>query len=910
MEILSKVADLALAPSFNFVMRQLTYPFKADDNVRALQSASGHLLTRKDDVVEMIEIAERNGQKPTHQLQEWLDEVKATKAQVDEIVEKYKQRWLCFKCFSPNCCSNYSLSKTAAELLLDVQRLLNDERTKELAITLAPPPVQEVPVPTTSTSSPNANQNLEEALRYIKDDQVGMIGIWGMGGVGKTTLLQRINNSFIGDSSFDVVIVVTASQSCTTEKIQNEIAENLKLQRDGDVSRKAKIIFNFLSKRSFLLLLDDLWGRLDLQDVGIPFPLGMVGEHKRKVVLTTRSIAVCGQMEVRKRIKVECLNENDAWSLFLEKVGEETINSHPRVPSLAKDVIKELEGLPLALITIGRAMYEKKDPKQWEYSINLLRNSRLHEVEQTGMEEETTFYRLKFSYDSLKSDTLRECFLSCSMWPEDCSISKSRLIKCWMGLGLIKEFASMSEAYNAGHTLIGDLIGACLLEQNQQYDFFLRMHDVLRDMALWIARDNGKNKNKWIVPGDDRPLDKEIWQEAERISRVFDDLKVLGNIRAFVALTYLDLSYCVLFCFPIEICGLVQLQYLNLEENCIQSLPEELGSLVNLKFLILRHNAVQTIPQGVITKLKSLQVLDLYEPDGIIERNLTYLPSLVFKELECLNNLRGLGICVEGISQLNKIIELPSLSVRSLAVSRLESTSFSFPSSFLSNEKIQSNLAELCLKKSNVTQVVMESSHLHHTWHLRSLEKLKILNLRCLEEIIWKGVVPRELFQALSILSIKGCNMLKNISWVLHLPCLNNLRVIKCSTMRQLIADGTENHGENIADIAEKEEKGIMLTSTFPCLKEIFLDDLPEIVSICHSMFAFPALDNITVYECPKLKKLPFRPGNIPSKIRRIKGTKKWWEGLEWEDSGVRTFLQPFYEEDSDSDDSVSADSG
>ncbi|XP_072970268.1 putative disease resistance protein At4g10780 [Typha angustifolia] len=894
MELLSKVADLALAPLFNFVMRQLTYPFKAGDNVRALQSAREHLITKKDDVVEKIEIAERNGQKPTHQLQGWLDEVEATKTQVDTMVEKYKQRWLCFKCFSPNCCSNYSLSKTAAELLLDVQRLLNDERTKEVAITPAPPPVQEVPVPTTSTSSPNPNPNLEEALRYIKEDQVGMIGIWGMGGVGKTTLLQRINNSFIGDPSFDVVIVATASQSCTMGKIQKEIAQKLNLQQHEDVSRQAKIIFNFLSKRSFLLLLDDLWGRLDLQHAGIPFPLGMVGEHKRKVVLTTRSIAVCGQMEVRKKIKVECLNEKDAWSLFLEKVGEETISSHPLIPRLAKDVIKELEGLPLALITTGRAMYEKKDPRQWEYSINLLRNSRLHEVEHTGTEEETTFYRLKFSYDSLKSDTLRECFLSCSMWPEDRWINKGRLIVCWMGLGLIKEFGNMSEAYNTGHTLVGDLIGACLLEQSQQYDIHVRMHDVLRDMALWIARDNGKNKNKWVVPGDDTPFDKEIWHEAERISLMFGKiqelppipsatasssklatlilhsnygLRELGNIRAFVALTYLDISNCGLVCFPIEICGLVQLQYLNLEGNDIQSLPE---------------------------------VLDLYESDDTDDRNLTYLPSLVFKELECLNNLRGLRICIEDISQLNKIIELPSLSVRSLAISRLESTSFSFTSSFLSDKKIQLNLAELCFVNSNVTQVVMEGSQQHPTWHLGALERLMIINMRCLEEIIWKGVVPRELFQALGFLFIKGCDMLKNISWVLHLPCLKELRVIKCCSMRQLIACGLENHGENAADISEKEEeKEITLTPTFTCLKHIFLSDLSEIISICHSMFAFPALHDIVVYNCPKLKNLPFRPVNIPSKLKRIAGPKEWWESLEWEDDIFRNSLQPFYKQNS-----------
>ncbi|XP_072969323.1 probable disease resistance protein At1g15890 [Typha angustifolia] len=419
----------------NLEKQHLKYCINAADNMRALESAEKKLAAKEKDAKKMIEIAERNGQRPTNQSSDWLAEVEDTKAQVDAMVEKYKQRFLCFKCSSLNCCSNYSLSKTAAEKLVDVQRLL-DEGEK-----LAPAPshVQEEPV---LTSSPNAYPNLEKALRYINDEPVGMIGIWGMGGAGKTHLLKQINNFLKGDSAFKLVILVTASQSCATETIQMQIVTNQKLPQSNDATEQRNIILKFLKNKSFVLLLDDLWARLDLQDVGIPFPLGVVGECTRKVVLTTRLETVCGDMEVRRTIKMECLNYEDALKLFLDKVGTETINSHPRIPGLAEDVVKELEGLPLALITIGRSMYPKKDPKQWEYVINLLNKSRLDEVEKHSPEDlqDSTFYRLKFSYDNLKSDTLRECFLSCSMWPEDFLIKKENLIECWMRLGLIEVF--------------------------------------------------------------------------------------------------------------------------------------------------------------------------------------------------------------------------------------------------------------------------------------------------------------------------------------------------------------------------------------------------------------------------------------------------------------------------------------
>ncbi|XP_072969263.1 probable disease resistance protein At1g61300 [Typha angustifolia] len=919
MELLNSIVGIVLAPLFSFVKRQMTYSFKAGDNVKDLQNAHQRLLDMKDDVKEDIERAERNGKIRTHQVQRWLDEVETTKTQLDAILEKYTPRCLCFNRFSLNCCSNYTIGKTAAELLRDVQRLLNDERRNEVAKPSVPPPVPKLPVPTKSTSNPN----LKKTLRYIKEDQVGMIGIWGMGGVGKTHLLEQIHDTFIGDSAFDFMIFVTASQSCTTETIQKQIVEILHLQQHEDVSRQAEIIFNFLRNQSFLMLLDDLWGRLDLLDVGIPFPLGIVGEHKRKVVLTTRSIAICGQMDVRKKIKVECLNDDDAWRLFLEKVGEETIRSHPRISSLAKDVVKELRGLPLALVITGRAMCEKKDPGEWEDAINLLKKSRLDEVED---QEESTFHRLKFSYDKLKSNTLRECFLSCSMWPEDYWISKVELIECWMGLGLIKEFDYISDAYNNGHTQIGYLTRACLLEESERIVTtrllrkserivpIVRMHDVLRDMALWITHDEGKNnKNKWMVFKHETPRDQQIWSKAERITLMQSNIKALppiattpcssklttlmlsgnrslrelgDNFGALVALTYLDLSKCGFIHFPKEICGLVQLRYLNLSHNEMPSLPEELGSLVNLKFLILRNTGIHIIPQGVIAKLKSLQVLDLFQ--NWIIGGLAELASTWLEELECLYDLKGLGIWVQGKSQFDKLIELFNVSVRWLGISNLEnSTSFSLSTSFLGDKQIQGNLAELCFAKSNVTQyIVIEGNNDQQpTWEFPALENLDIYKMHCLEEILWKGVLPNKLFTALRFLNVVDCDMLKSVSWILHLPCLMTLVVNNCSSMRELIAYTVE----------KEQEKEITSTTTFPHLRNIILSRLPEMVSICHSAFALPELHNISVIECPKLKKLPFRPGNIPSKLRSIKSSRGIWKGLEWEDSSVKTSLRPFY---------------
>lgn len=132
---------------------------------------------------------------------------------------------------------------------------------------------------------------------------------------------------------------------------------------EGSKEEKAAEIFRLLKAKNFVILLDDMWERLDLLEVGIPHSNDQI---KSKVVLTTRSERVCDDMEVDKRLKVQCLTTDEAFSLFCDKVGENTLNSHPDIRRLAKIVVKECH-LPSSspgdqclageLLEIGRKQY-------------------------------------------------------------------------------------------------------------------------------------------------------------------------------------------------------------------------------------------------------------------------------------------------------------------------------------------------------------------------------------------------------------------------------------------------------------------------------------------------------------------------------------------------------------------------
>jgi disease resistance protein RPS2 len=279
---------------------------------------------------------------------------------------------------------------------------------------------------------------IEDTLRLIEDDPtLGIIGIWGPGGVGKTHLLKKIQGFFRGRMT---VIWVTASSQCSVSKVQTQILDELKLKGDGNVGNQSGIIHDFLENKSFLLLLDDLWERIDLEAVGLPLPLGIepLSKLKRKVVLTTRFTSVCGGMEVKKQIQVPYLQETEAWELFREKVGDQTIFS-PRIEDRARILVTEMKGLPLALVTVGRTMYGKFRPDQWDSAIQYMKKSCCIDTNEDPLKmEEEVFRKIMFSYDYLKSERLKKCFLTCALWPEDHEIYSEELAQCWIGLGLVE----------------------------------------------------------------------------------------------------------------------------------------------------------------------------------------------------------------------------------------------------------------------------------------------------------------------------------------------------------------------------------------------------------------------------------------------------------------------------------------
>ncbi|KAJ4814565.1 Disease resistance protein RPS2 [Rhynchospora pubera] len=860
MDFVGKVAAAAIPPCIAPVLEYIAYPFKVSDNVKALEKATATLTAAQTDVNEN---AARQGLTQPRLVEDWLRRVDEVKVEAGDITRRYKERCRCFGSRSFNCWSNFSISKDAAKKLKKVQEFREEFNNFPQVAIQPPPEVPEQPIGS-EVVVPKEEANFQEILRYIDSDQNGIFGIFGMGGVGKTRLLHLVNNHYIGSSAFDVMVKVTASKGCTVEKLQKELCDNCGLVQGNsneESQARTRIISNYLNKRNFLILLDDLWGEIDLERVGIPLGLGK--QFKKKIVITTRSVSVCDLMGVEESVRVAGLETEDALRLFYEKVGEKTVKSHPLIPSLAQEIVKELGGLPLALITIGASMRGKKDPKQWRDRIDLLKKSRLKGVD----EEEKLFHRLKLSYDSLNEKS-KHCFLICSLWPEDYYINNIRLIECWLGLGLL-DLSDAKNIYNPGFDVINELLSACLLEERKsllvwEEDEYVKMHDVIRDLALWIAHDEERASltscfhdcpdlpcGVPLIPCDATSLqflrvNCFSWLDRLRDATYFTPIKPLvQNVSNFRELAFLDLSSCGLKSFPQGISELVKLENLNLAVNRITSVPEELKHVRNLRFLSLRQNSISSFPKGVLPELKELMVLDFYR--------INY-------------NLISEGGDEQPTSEI--FLELSNLPVRTLHLAyENETHTLEIPSSFI--EKVQDNLYSLELEVWSVRKLVIGSNYQNRLGNLGFLQ----FDMGELEMIEWSNIAPEDLLPMLSDLSFKDCRI-RDVSWTLYLPSLRRLILYRCCHIVQLF---------------ERVDGSGAIKPTFPSLIVLILQDLPKIEIICDKSITFPSLEKITIVKCPMLKKLPFQSRG---KLKTIDIKSKWWERLEWEDNDLKQDLQ------------------
>ncbi|KAI8027480.1 putative disease resistance protein [Camellia lanceoleosa] len=114
---------------------------------------------------------------------------------------------------------------------------------------------------------------MENVWKYVMDDEVRRIGIFEMGGIGKTIITHHINNELLNEAcNFDDIIWVTISKAFNIRNLQRQIAKalNLDLSSYRDETKRALELYTMhFQKKRYVVILDDLRKAFPLDKVGI-----------------------------------------------------------------------------------------------------------------------------------------------------------------------------------------------------------------------------------------------------------------------------------------------------------------------------------------------------------------------------------------------------------------------------------------------------------------------------------------------------------------------------------------------------------------------------------------------------------------------------------------------------------------
>ncbi|KAJ9689871.1 hypothetical protein PVL29_012503 [Vitis rotundifolia] len=474
---------------------------------------------------------------------------------------------------------------------------------------------------------------LVKLLMEGKSDRHQVISVFGMGGLGKTTLAKEVYKRVKTD--FDCYSWVFLSQSCNLRDVLQRILFGLKESKNEpamevmDVMNEGllqEMIYNYLQDKMYLIVFDDVWDTEIWEELKHALP-----QERGQIILTTRIQDIASSVEDGCYIyHLQPLTYELAWKLFCKKAFRRKKACPEDLRGLAESIVNRCEGLPLAIVAIAGLLSSKgTNAPDWQHVLDTLDWELNHD---RGLDR--LHKTLLLSYNHLPF-YLKYCFLHISLFPEDYEIGRKRLIRMWVAEGFVEKSRSKTDEEVANHYFLklirGSMIQPITLPARDVVKA-CRVHDQMRDVAAYMFKQ--EMFGAALAAGD-----KEVEGRPRRLS-IYDNAKNLPSnmvnlkLRSFLMFKITELSSSNLLKIFEE---LKLVRVLELQGVPIERLPGEVGSLIHLRYLNLRGTFIKCLPKQ-LKSLRNLQTLD------IRNTNLTSLPTGI-NRLQQLRHLHIASFC-------------------------------------------------------------------------------------------------------------------------------------------------------------------------------------------------------------------------------------------------------------------------
>ncbi|WVZ48924.1 hypothetical protein U9M48_000315 [Paspalum notatum var. saurae] len=756
-------------------------------------------------------------------------------------------------------------------------------------------------------------KELVQVLTTADDDnnnhRIKVVSIVGTGGMGKTTLAQKIFNDATIQEHFKTKIWLSISKNFDDVELLRTAIKHAGGDHGhghGAEHQDKSTLTNTLthtlaSSGRFLVVMDDVWSERAWNDVlGVPVRNASRSQPGSWVLVTTRSAHLPQQMQASlHQHRVHPLREEDSWSLLKKQLRPEQVVGIDELKHTGMEILKKCDGLPLAIKVVG-GLLSTRYPSEHEWKIVLTKLA----WPLDGLPPELDS-RLYLSYEDM-TPQLRQCFLYCSLIPKGEEIIQDVVTNMWVSEGFIQcPAAGSPHEYGLEEMATeyySELIKRNLIEPTKKYSltgFRCTMHDVVRSFAEYMAREESLvvvDKDQLVATGGRgsgmfvrrlsvaQTASVGEWavlqrQELLRTLIIYSSVnfKPSDSFGHFSRLRVLHIQS-VADCDRLvsSVSKLKHLRYLSLKETNVSKLPVDIHKMKFLQYLdIIDCQKLRHLPLTTI-KLMHLRSLDITGSVNI---------STVPKGIGGLTNLRiflgfPVHVDMDAGNAWCSLQELAPLSqLRELAVYGLEKVSASWMAEkAMISTKVHLSYLELNYNNTNEhtsepreggyvgRQLPNWMSALVSAADFKSLRYLSLENLPCCTQL------PDGLccLPSLELLIIKDAPSIKRVGHEFQAPSslaagASTATLAPFHKMKNLELNGLPKWEEWEWNDFVEEQGGVKTTIAMPCLEQLYIRNCklsrlpPGLASIKRS-----ALRVMYMYELRNLTALE----NFPSVVQ------------------------------------------